>query len=150
LAEETLRTLELLFPKHDKHNRSYQLLNDDIKNLGLDPRLKACRPYQWYHNSPHDAMQQLDISTLSERFPHWAKRLYVLWLEADNPAPVSQAGWWSESKKSPRFNYWAGVIALSFAVLFGIVSTTLGALQVWISYCTWRGDGASRWCERNY
>jgi hypothetical protein len=93
-------------------------------------------------------MQQIDVTSLSERFPHWGKRLYFLWLEADNPAPVTMAGRWSDSRKSPRFTYWAGVIALSIAIVFGVFATILSALQVWISYCAWRGSTLAGVCER--
>lgn len=62
----------------------------------------------------------------------------MLWREAENPAPISKLGWWSESRKSPRFTYWVGVIALSLALFFGIVASVLSAAQVWVSYNAWK------------
>jgi len=49
---------------------------------------------------------------------------------------------WSDRRKSPRFMYWAGVLALVLAFLFGIFATVLGVLRVWISYCGWKGPSA--------
>jgi hypothetical protein len=79
-----------------------------------------------------------DIRSLIDKFPYWNERLYNLWREADDPTPITRLGWWSESKKSPRFTYWAGVVALSFAIFFVVMATILSGLQVWISYCTWK------------
>ena len=135
---ETLRTLELLFPRHDARARA--ILSRDITAKRLDPCLQTSHFYQRHHDHPSDAIQPGDLGGLSDRFPHWSERLYFLWLEADNPAPVTKFGWWSESKKSPRFTYWAGTIALGFALFFGIIATILSALQVWISYCAWKGQ----------
>jgi hypothetical protein len=135
-VDETLRSLELLFPKDDMRSRA--ILSRDIKASRLDPCLETSHYYQRYHEHPREATQPGDLGSLSSRFPHWSDRLYLLWLEADNPAPVSKVGWWSESKKSPRFTYWAGLIALTFAVFFGVTATMLSALQVWISYRAWK------------
>jgi hypothetical protein len=40
-----------------------------------------------------------------------------------------------------------GVLALMLAFLFGIFATVLGALQVWISYCSWKGPSAGWACQ---
>jgi hypothetical protein len=124
------------------------MLARNIKAKNLDKRLETTQYHRGFHNSPRDALQPEDVQALGAKFPHWGDRLYKLWKEADEPAPVSQLGWWSESKKSPRFTYWAGIIALSFAVVFGILATVLSALQVWISYCTWKNDPMSSGCRR--
>ena len=52
----------------------------------------------------------------------------MLWKEAEDPIPITAMGKWSESKKSPRFMYWAGVVAVSIATFFGSVATALGAV----------------------
>jgi hypothetical protein len=136
LANETLRTFELLFPHNDKQSRA--ILTKEIKRRKLDPLLETEGVYQPYHDRPEDAVAPDDVDSLIEKFPYWSERLYNLWREADDPAPITRLGWWSESKRNPRFTYWAGVVALSFAVFFGVVATILSAMQVWISYCAWR------------
>lgn len=135
---ETLRTFEILFPTEDKG--SQDLLDREIRAKNLDPGLAASRLVQQHHEHPRDALQPVNVSLLGEKFPHWGERLYMLWQESENPAPVSRIGKWSESRKSPRFTWWAGVIALSIAVFFGLLATLLSAVQVWISYSSWKND----------
>ncbi|KAF2665527.1 hypothetical protein BT63DRAFT_67874 [Microthyrium microscopicum] len=146
LVGETLRSLEMLFPPHERRSRA--ILNRGIKTLQADPRLLALQRYQQQHESPGDALQPTDVDSLYQKFPHWGERLYELWLDADDPAPVSKLGWWSESKKSPRSMYWAGVLALTFAVFFGILASVFSALQVWISYCAWKNNPELKACQR--
>jgi hypothetical protein len=142
LISETLRTFELLFPTHD--TRSCAILSRCVATNNLDPSLETSHFYQRHHDHPRDAVQPADLGSLCDKFPHWSDRLYHLWLEADNPAPVSKIGWWSEGKNSPRFTYWATNIALSFAVFFGITATMLSAAQVLISYRAWKEPNPSQ------
>lgn len=146
LAAETLRSLELIFPQHDRRSRA--ILSASIKNLQADPHLESSQFLDRHHDHPQDALQPNDVSSLYRKFPHWGDRLYALWLDANDPAPVSKLGWWSESKKSPRFTYWAGVDALTIAVFFGLLASILSAVQVWITYCAWKNDPMSRGCRR--
>lgn len=145
LLSETLRTLNLLFPQLDQKSRF--LLQQDVSSKGLDPRLLVpFQPYHGYHETPRDVLLPETVRDLYERFPHWGDRLYLLWKEAEDPTPITAMGKWSDSNKSPRFMYWAGVIAVSIAIFFGIVATVLGALQVWISYCSWTNDPTISGC----
>ena len=76
------------------------------------------------------------MQDLFERFPYWGERLYKILKEVEDLTPMTWYEKWSYRRNSPRYTYRAGVIASGFALFFGITATILGALQVWISYCS--------------
>lgn len=135
---ETLRTYEILFPLEDKD--SQDLLDREIRLRNLDPSLLFAHFYPSHHEHPCDALQPVNGALLTQKFPHWGERLYMLWQESENPAPIGRIGRWSESRKSPRFQWWAAMVALSIAIFFGIVASILSAIQVWITYSSWNHD----------
>jgi hypothetical protein len=65
----------------------------------------------------------------------------------ENPTPVTRIERWSDKRKSARWATWWVVLGLLFAVLFGFAATALGAVQVWISYCSWLDDPTVRGCS---
>ncbi|KAK5659867.1 hypothetical protein OQA88_13330 [Cercophora sp. LCS_1] len=84
---------------------------------------------------------------LFERYPHWAMRLELLFEEAEDPIPVTAAEKWAERRKGPRYTFWITTVAFVFALLFGLITLGLGGVQIWISYCDWRGtDDGRRGC----
>ena len=143
---ETLRTLQLLFPEDDVKSR--QLLNKEISTKSLDPRLlTSFQFYHGFHEYPGDTSLPEDMQDLFEHFPYWGERLYEVLKEVEDPIPMTWYEKWSDRRKSPRYTYWAGVIALGFALFFSITATILGALQVWISYCSWQGEAVGHSCK---
>ena len=76
------------------------------------------------------------MQDLFERFPYWGERLYKILKEVEDLTPMTWYEKWFDRCKSPCYTYWVGFIALGFALFFGITATILGALQVWISYCS--------------
>lgn len=118
LATETLRTPQLLFPEDD--SKSSKFLAQEIVSKSLDPRLSTS--FQLYHGLdeyPGDAALPEDVQDLFARFPYWGKRIYKLLKEIEDPTPLTWYEKWSDRRKSSRHMYWAGVIALSFALVPG-------------------------------
>jgi len=140
LIRETLATFNLLFPKPgDELSRT--ILNNEVSKRGLDTFLLRPFPYQdGPHERPQDAVDPEDVRGLFQKYPYWAERLYTLWREADDPTPVTEIGRWSESRRNPRFTYWCAFLSLTLALMFGVAATILGALQVWISFCSWNDN----------
>lgn len=148
LMKETLMTLHVLFPSADK--RSRLLLGKEVNHHSLDPSLlKSPPPDNSYHETQLDALLPRSVPALYQRFPYWGERLYDLWMETEDPTPITTVGKWSDSKKSGRYIYWAGFLALVIAVLFGIAATVLAALQVWISWCSWVDDQSWPGCSKH-
>ncbi|KAK4165506.1 hypothetical protein QBC43DRAFT_208455 [Cladorrhinum sp. PSN259] len=140
LLRETLLTLEILFPPVGNPG-SQRLLAADVQNEGLDPMLLRTVQFHASTFDDVDDVQELtDVHSLYDQFPFWGARLQILWQEAEEPTPTSFIGKLSDRKKSPRFMWWCGLMAIAVAIMFGIVGTVLAALQVWISYCSWMDD----------
>ncbi|KAK4209808.1 hypothetical protein QBC37DRAFT_45376 [Rhypophila decipiens] len=151
LIRETLATYSLLFPEPgDEVSRT--LLEKEVTKHNLDAFF--LRPFpssssqSAVHEHPLDALDPDDVRSLYRKYPYWAERLYSLWKEAEDPTPVTIVERWSESRKNPRFTYWCTVVSLSIAIAFGAVATMLGALQVWISYCSWLDDPGVALCSK--
>ena len=137
LLQETLLTLELLFPPVGDL-KSRRIINTEVTRHNLDPSfLQPFQSRSLEHQIPEDANQPADVKDLYIKFPYWAARLDKLWAEAENPSPLTYIGKLTDRNKSPRFTYWCTVVGITIAVIFGAVSSLLGALQVWISYCSW-------------
>ncbi|KAK8877470.1 Lactose regulatory protein LAC9 [Apiospora arundinis] len=146
LMKETLATLNVLFPSADK--RSRLLLEKEVNLNNLDVSLlEPLPPDHSYHETQRDALLPSSVSALYQKFPYWGERLYDLWIEAEDPTPITTVGKWSDSKKSGRYVYWAGFMALVIAIIFGIAATALAAVQVWISWCAWVADPSRPSCS---
>jgi hypothetical protein len=142
---ETLRTIWLLFPENDPE--SFKYLQQEVSKNDLDPGL--LQPLEIFcslHEHPQSLTLPEDMQDLFEQFPHWGERLYKILREVENPTPMTWYEKWSDRRASPRYTYWAAVMALAFAVFFGIAATILGALQVVMTYCTWLGDDQTDAC----
>ncbi|KXX80604.1 hypothetical protein MMYC01_202707 [Madurella mycetomatis] len=136
LLIETLSTYNLLFPSTD--GASQVILRNAAKH---DPAFaESFSVFSQGHEGPQDARNPGNIADLYKKFPRWGERLDVLWKEIENPTPVTRIERWSDKRKSARWATWWVVLGLLFASLFGLMATVLGALQVWISYCSWRDD----------
>ncbi|KAH7222965.1 hypothetical protein BKA60DRAFT_564048 [Fusarium oxysporum] len=145
---ETLQTIRLLFPPQDQqwldrkiefNSRWYRWRGNDVRLV--DRRISA--PLKCHHG---ETVYERPLTTrreLFERYPHWAIRLHSLYAESEDPAPVSRPGRWAQRRRSPRHAFWLTFVALVAAALFGIVATIIGAVQVWISWCQWKGQGSS-------
>ena len=140
-------TFNLLFPgAGDRQSRT--ILEREVARHKLDPYfLEPSRPQDEHHNHFRDALDPADVRSLYEKYPYWGDRLYDLWKEADDPTPVTGIERWSEARRNPRFTYWCTVVSVSIAITFGIAATTLGAIEVWISYCAWVDDPTKPFCH---
>ncbi|KAK4209730.1 hypothetical protein QBC37DRAFT_429942 [Rhypophila decipiens] len=143
LLRETLQTFDILFPIVGD-TRTRRFLEKEVALRKLDPFLLDFLQTESSadHETPSDVQRPTDIHGLYKQFPFWAARLQQLCSEAEDPEPTSSIGKYTERRKSPRFTYWCGLVAIMVAIAFGLVSTVLAALQVWISYCSWMDDSS--------
>lgn len=143
LLIETLSTYDLLFSNSSETLRT--ILKEAIKEDSAFG--SAFSTFSLPHDGPRDARTPDTIGLLYKRFPHWGGRLEDLWKEVDDPTPVTRIERFSEKRKSPRWTTWWVLLGLVFAILFGITATVLGAMQVWISWCSWMDDPAAKGCS---
>ncbi|KAK1723450.1 uncharacterized protein BDZ83DRAFT_653103 [Colletotrichum acutatum] len=143
LLEETLRTLDLLFPPSGD-GQSRRILEKLVQREDLDPCLLELGHTMLeisVENQTPDDLQELYM-----QYPHWAPRLARLLKEVDDPTPTTRWERYAERRKSPRHMYKCALAAFIVAAIFGILATVLAAVQVWISYCAWVDDPMKSLC----
>ncbi|KAJ5404356.1 hypothetical protein N7509_004227 [Penicillium cosmopolitanum] len=114
LVDETLATLALFFPKGDKETE------------------------RWYKKQGN--ADELDKSILRrpkvdmgiKEYRYWHDRLVILKTEFDESRPSTIAQWWNDRRDvSQWYPLW---VAISLTVLFGLVQSIEGALQVYKAF----------------
>ncbi|KAK0649057.1 hypothetical protein B0T16DRAFT_427974 [Cercophora newfieldiana] len=120
LAEETLRTLALLFPTCDGETKQWMA---GLANFSeLDGRVAQC------------GRLKTDNRRI-DRFAFWRDRLVVLKQAFDEAQPKTIRQWWYDSRNGVQwYTFWVAVLVLMLTVVFGLVQSIEGALQVYISF----------------
>ncbi|KAF1842834.1 uncharacterized protein K460DRAFT_407219 [Cucurbitaria berberidis CBS 394.84] len=118
LKEETLRTLSLLFPQHDRQTRHWLK-----KQSGrFDDMLHRCDPIR---------LEDRQI----EKFHFWHDRLVMLKQAFDQSRPATMSQWWFDRRNGVQwYTFWISVLVLLLTIIFGIVQSIEGALQVYKAY----------------
>jgi len=150
LLQETLDSYELFFPLNDRSSRRTLKAHVADRSKRLDAGLLdpfSASTLVGPTNTQRDAASLTNLRSLYRSFPHWGERLYRIWNELENPTPVTRWEKWSDKRKSAWYSTWWGVLGIILALFFGLASILLGALQVWISYCSWIDDPSVGGCE---
>lgn len=137
LAEETLKTIALLFPQTEysgrrgaKSKKRAWLRNickshEDEYEHCIDENLSRC-------GSLPTSQRQI------ERFRFWRDRLGVLKQAYDETAPSTMSQWWHDRRNGPQwFTFWvagAALILATLALFLTVVQAVEGALQVYLAY----------------
>jgi hypothetical protein len=120
LIEEVLRTLALLFPQHDS------LTQKHLQRLAIsstfDPHIKRCG--------------QLRLGERQiENYRFWHDRLVILKQAYDQSRPSTLSQWWYDRRNGVQwYTFWVAVVVLFLTILFGLVQSIEGALQVYKAY----------------
>ncbi|TVY85451.1 hypothetical protein LSUE1_G000134 [Lachnellula suecica] len=126
LVEETLRTLALLFPEHDKAVKVWferqQKQLQTARRMPLDALARECGQLKAEE-------RQID------RFVYWHDRLVILKQVFDEAEPRNIAQWWNDRRKRVQwYTFWVAAVVLALTVFFGLVQSIEGALQVYLAY----------------
>ncbi|EON67720.1 hypothetical protein W97_06863 [Coniosporium apollinis CBS 100218] len=120
LAEETLRTLALLFPQTDKD--SLKWFKKLPCSLGLDKTLVKCG---------HLRVDSRQI----ENFRFWHDRLVILKQVFDESRPSTLLQWWCDRRNGVQwYTFWVAILVLFLTIFFGMVQSIESALQVYKAY----------------
>lgn len=126
-VEETLRTLALLFPQNDRKSRHWLL--GQISAHGLDPSITRCG----------------NIPAQNRRFEHfsfWHDRLIMLKQAFDESSPRGLRQWWNDRRNPVQwYTFWVAILVFVMTVLFGLVQSVEGALQVYLSWKALKEEG---------
>lgn len=121
---ETLRTLDLLFPRQDsctqKWLRSQQLQDDDTARPDV---------------SLLDRELMMSTDRCAANFDYWRDELMSLKEKFDEPEPTSISQFWHDRRNRPQwYTFWIAVTVLCLTIFFGLVQSIEGALQVYKAY----------------
>ncbi|RYN49775.1 hypothetical protein AA0114_g6283 [Alternaria tenuissima] len=122
--KETLRTLDLLFPRGDVDTKrwiaSQQSQDADITRP--DTSL-----------TKRDRVPSADRRAVS--FHYWRDELLSLKEKFDQPKPTSISQFWYDRRnRSQWYTFWIAVTVLCLTIFFGLVQSIEGALQVYKAY----------------
>ncbi|KAH7120442.1 hypothetical protein B0J13DRAFT_457122 [Dactylonectria estremocensis] len=121
--KETLQTLALLFPSTDKATKSWlQAQRKHVEYDNIDPTLGRCGVVR-----AHDRR--------FERFSFWHDRLVILKQAFDESQPKTLSQWWFDRRNRVQwYTFWVAVLVFVMTMVFGIIQSLEGALQVYLSY----------------
>ncbi|EPE28315.1 hypothetical protein GLAREA_09435 [Glarea lozoyensis ATCC 20868] len=116
LVNETLQTLSLLLPTHDRSTHTW-FRTHTRQNPNLDINLPSIG---------HLTLQHRQIA----HFRYWHDRLVVLKQYFDESQPRTVKQWWYDDRKRVQW-FWVAMVLVGGTFLFGLVQCVEGGLQVW-------------------
>jgi len=120
LGEETLRTLALIFPQHDKQTLKW--LKRHPESYRIDKILLKCGPLR------------LDDRQI-EKFHFWHDRLIILKQAFDQSRPATISQWWYDRRNGVQwYTFWVAAVVLFLTIFFGMAQSIEGALQVYKAF----------------
>ncbi|KAH7371816.1 hypothetical protein BKA64DRAFT_689570 [Cadophora sp. MPI-SDFR-AT-0126] len=125
LVDETLRTLALLLPEHDKKVEkwftSHEAKLEKRRKLPLDPLARECGQLK---------VEERQI----DKFQYWHDRLVILKQVFDEAEPRNIKQWWRDRRRRVQwYTFWVAAMVLALTVFFGTVQSVEGAMQVWLA-----------------
>ncbi|KAE9365862.1 hypothetical protein N431DRAFT_418724 [Stipitochalara longipes BDJ] len=118
LVSETLRTLALLLPSHDKATRKW--FAPYLTKLRIDPSALTCGQLKLED-------RQID------HFKFWHDKLVVLKQYFDDSQPRTIKQWWFDDRKRVQW-FWVAIVLVVCTVLFGIIQCLEGGWQIYKAY----------------
>lgn len=120
VANETLETLKLLFPKSATETKKWFL--KEAPTAEVDSRVIQCG--------------QLGSDRRKiENFKFWRDRLVTLKQVFDEAQPKTISQWWNDGRNGVQwYTFWVAVMVLVLTILFGFIQSIEGALQVYASF----------------
>lgn len=95
------------------------------------------RCQRWIRKSRAEANIDLEANHLPPTsrevaaFPYWGRQLLELRDEYDRTEPTTLRQWVLDKRRpTQRYTFWIAVIALFLALLFGLIQSVTGILQV--------------------
>lgn len=129
LVEETLKTLALLFPSCDIETKTWLdglptlgITGADGENGEIDMRVTHC------------GRLKTDDRRI-DRFRYWRDRLMMLKQVFDEAQPRTIRQWWYDSRNGVQwYTFWVAILVLALTIVFGLIQSVEGALQVYASF----------------
>lgn len=120
--EETLRTLALLFPQHDRESSMWLQSRSGPNCHGTNRELLKCG---------HLRLEERQQTN----FNFWHDRLVILKQAYDESRPATLSQWWLDRRNTVQwYTFWVAIVVLFLTIFFGLVQSIEGALQVYKAY----------------
>lgn len=127
VVNETLQTLALLLPSADAETRKW--FKKVAATRELDTRAIQCGRLK------SDRRQ-------IERFQVWRDRLVTLKQVFDEAQPKTLSQWWHDRRNWVQwYTFWVAILVLVLTIMFGLIQSVEGALQVYTSLKSLSGSG---------
>ncbi|KAK4445627.1 hypothetical protein QBC34DRAFT_332668 [Podospora aff. communis PSN243] len=111
---ETLSTLSLLVPQTKQECNSWLRAQVDV-----------------YRLDPFIIFDRQVVERGKRSYPHWQMRLVALSEAFDRKMPTGPIQWWYDRRDMGRWwNYWLVMLGILLTVLFGLIQSVTGILQV--------------------
>lgn len=126
LAEETLRTLALLFPSRPKNKSAQNWLRSKLSD-----KKRSVRP----DSDLLDCASLRPLDRKAEKFEYWRSELLTLKEIFDEPRPTSLRRLWHDRRNKVQWaTFWVAMLILVLTIFFGLIQSIEGALQVEKAY----------------
>ncbi|KAK4139629.1 uncharacterized protein C8A04DRAFT_40552 [Dichotomopilus funicola] len=113
LLDETVETLNLLIPQGNPPCNVW--ISKEVSRLGLDPQLQ-------YRTTTNRS---------TRAYSYWQGRLLDLSDAFDKTKPTGPIQWWHDRRDMGQWwNYWLVVVGITLTLLFGLIQSITGILQV--------------------
>ncbi|OJD35266.1 uncharacterized protein BKCO1_1800016 [Diplodia corticola] len=120
LINETLKTIDLLFPSSDPKVRLWY--EKHRREHGLDPSA-----------AKHGSLRAED--RIIDNFYYWKDRICILKQEFDEGTPKTFRQWWCDRRSGPQwYTFWIAIVVLVLTVFFGLIQSLEGAMQVYKAF----------------
>ncbi|KAN0098334.1 hypothetical protein V8E51_013997 [Hyaloscypha variabilis] len=117
---ETLGTIALLLPEHDKDCQKWFRKHNIEYNL--DSEARRC-------GHPDTEDRQI------HKFMYWHDRLVILKQTFDEAEPSTLYQWWHDRRRRVQwYTFWVAALVLSLTIIFGLVQCIEGGLQAWKAF----------------
>jgi hypothetical protein len=119
-VDETLQTLALLLPCHDRKVKSWY--QKQMKRFTLD------------ENAIKGGPLKTDDRNL-DKFKYWSGRLEILKDIFDDAEPSTILQWWQDRRRRVQwYTFWVAVLVLVLTIFFGVIQCVEGGMQVYKAY----------------
>ncbi len=121
-VDETIRTLALLLPQNDRGTKRWIGLQTDSSRKPLDAELAKCGSLRTHER-------------FFEKYSFWRDRIVILKEAFDESRPRTLSQWWFDRRNGKQwYTFWIAVMVFVMTIIFGVVQSVEGGLQVYLSY----------------
>jgi len=122
LLEETLHSLALLLPCWDERCKKWFEKAAKHTKIPLDPKARE----QTLGNRGRNPA----------RYKYWGERLCLIKQAYDESEPTTISQWWNDRRNGTRwYSFWGAIVlVVCLTIIFGLISSVTGIMQVYIAY----------------